>query len=134
MGETKDIWNVIHWGLGFFLIFMAFMTWQNIVAEAYGQKHYNSLGFFTVGLIYISFAITSLLFPFLVNKLGAKHSMCLGSFWYFLWILSGILPVWIEKTPFVEPIVWIIMIFTGILNGMGASLLWVGEGKYYWII
>ena len=130
MVQTRNLWNVIHCGVGFLLVFMSFGTWQNIVAEAFDQKHYDSLGFFTVGLIYIFFAIACLLFPFLVDKLGAGYSMSLGSFWYFIWVLSGTLPIWIEKTPFVEVVVWIIMLLTGAINGMGASLLWVGEGKY----
>ena len=130
MINKGNLQNIIHCGIGFFLVFMSFITWQNIVAEAFDQKHYDSLGFLTVGLIYISYAIASLIFPFIIDKLGSRYSMSLGAFFYFSWVLSGILPVWIEKTPFIEIIVWIIMMLTGVINGIGACLLWVGEGKY----
>ena len=130
MAETRNIWNVVCCGIGFFLVFVSFGTWQNIVAEAFDQKHYNSLGFYTVALIYVFYAITSLTFPFLVEKLGGVRSMSVGSFWYFVWVLSGVLPIYLEKTPMVETVVWIIMIITGSINGMGASLLWIGQGKY----
>ena len=130
MMETKNLWNVILWGLGFLMVFTAFGPCHNTVSEAFDQAEYDSLGQFTIGILYLSFAIWSLFWAPLIENLGAVNSMWLGSFWYLIWIFSGLLPIAIEKTPVIEVLVWIVMTLTGAINGFGASLLWVGQGKY----
>jgi len=136
MVQTRNISNVVHWGFGFFLVFASFCTVQNIVAAAYDQNGYGSLGFYTIGMIYVFFAAGSLLCPSLIEQLGAIKSMTWGSFWYFVWVISCLLPViFINEYP-TNVIIWVVMLTTGSINGIGASMIWVGQGKYistWWI-
>ena len=130
MAQQNNIWNVVHWGIGFCLVFTSFGPCHNIVSEAFDQAEYDSLGQYSIGIIYLVFAICSLLWTPLVESLGPIKSMWLGSLCYFIWVSSGLLPVAFQKTPFIEALVWIIMTITGAINGFGASLLWIGQGKY----
>ena len=130
MAETKNIWNVVHCGIGFFLVFSSYCTCQNIVVEALDQHGFHLLGFYSVGMIYAFFAIGSLLCPPMVESIGAIKSMALGSFCYMIWVASCILPVTVQHTHTVFYAVWVILLITGAINGIGASILWVGQGKY----
>ena len=56
--------------------------------------------------------------------------MAIGSIWYFIWVFSWILPVTFKNNSYVGVGIWIISLLAGIVNGVGAGLLWVGQGKY----
>lgn len=56
--------------------------------------------------------------------------MQLGSFCYFIWVLCGLLPVTLERSETVKIIVYIVMMSSGVVIGFGASMIWVGQGKY----
>ena len=130
MAENQNLLKVIHISLSFFLLFTAFYWCANVVSEVYSQNHYGSLGFYTIAALYLSFAFSSLTCGPIVAKLGYIRSIQLGAFWYLVWVAAGILPVTLKKTDSVTKLVWSIMILAAILNGFGASILWVGQGIY----
>lgn len=66
----------------------------------------------------------------MIEKLGPRKAVQVGSFCYMLWVVAGLLPVTIPHTDTTKIIVWVVMMTAGIINGIGASILWVGQGKY----
>jgi len=127
---NKNLGCVIHWGVSFFFLFTAFATCQNIVSEALDQNNYGGLGFYTLAALYITFGICSFLSTPLINRLGSIRAMQLGSVCFFIWVCAGILPVIWDQAPMTKLIISTILILAGIINGFGASILWVGQGKY----
>ena len=130
VADKKNLLKVIHIGFSFFFLSTAFNTWQNIVSEAYDQNDYGALGFYSLAVLYISFAIGSFFSAPVIEKLGSRNCIKIGGLWYLIWVASGILPVTIPQTPTVKVIIWTVMVCTGSINGFGASIYWVGQGKY----
>ena len=130
MSNKVNIWLVIHLSASFLLLFTAFGSWQNIVSEAYTLNNYGNLGFYTLWAIYLSCAVFSFISTPIISKLGPRKSIQIGSFWYFVWVVSGLLPVVLESTSTIKIIIYVVMMLSGILIGFGASLIWVGQGKY----
>ena len=130
MADSNNLFKVIHIGLSFFFLFTAFSTCQNIVSEAYDQNNYGALGFYSLAVLYVTFAIWSFVSVPLIEKWGSRICIKIGSLWYLIWVASGILPITVPQSPTVKVIIWIVMLFTGFINGFGASILWVGQGKY----
>ena len=56
--------------------------------------------------------------------------MTIGSTWYFIWVMTWILPVTFENKSIFGAWIWVISLIAGLINGFGAGLLWVGQGKY----
>ena len=56
--------------------------------------------------------------------------MQIGSLFYLIWALWGILPVTLDNSEISKIIVWTTMIISSAMLGFGASILWVGQGKY----
>lgn len=80
MEKHLNIWHVVHVACSYLLLFTAFSTCQNVVSEVYDQKNYGSLGFFTLSVLYMTFAFSSLASGPIVGYLGPRRSMQLGSF------------------------------------------------------
>lgn len=43
---------------------------------------------------------------------------------------AALLPLFLENTQTTKTVVWVVMIVAGAINGFGASILWIGQGKY----
>ncbi|CAI2366688.1 unnamed protein product [Moneuplotes crassus] len=130
MADTRNLCKVIHCGIGFFLVFFSYATCQNIAAQVYDQHGYGSLGFYSISMVYALFSLSSIICPKWIKKWGPIKSMAIGSFCYFIWVSSCILPVLIDNKSIIGYSIWIINLITGGINGMGAAFLWVGMGNY----
>ena len=130
MANRANIWLVIHLSASFLLLFTAFGSCQNVVSEAYTLNNYGNLGFYTLWAIYLSAAVCSLFATPIISKFGSRKSIQVGSFWYFVWVVSGILPIILESSSTTRIIVYIAMMLSGMIIGFGGSLIWVGQGKY----
>ena len=97
---------------------------------------FDKLGFYSLSVLYVMSTIGSFLNAPLVTRLGPKYSMFWGALCYFFWIICSLFPatstydngrgLFIFKSGFI----YTIMIFSAGVNGLGASILWVGQGNY----
>ena len=119
MTSTQLFLKVGFLGLAFSLIFTGYN-----VAQSFVTTMYRETGFAALGLIYLTFAITSLFAPlingYLEAKCGAgsgeKVTMILSGFVYVLFVLS-----------LVTGSVMLVMLGS-FLKGIGSGLLWISEG------
>jgi len=98
---------------GFFGIFMAFNAAQALATSTSG-----SLGNICLATLYGTFAATCVVAPKLVDYLGPRMSMIIGGLPYIGMIFSNLNPSYYVSIP---------MYF---LVGLGAPLIWTGQGVY----
>jgi MFS family permease len=71
-----------------------------------------------------------------VHCLGDKYSLIIGSLTYAIYTASQVLPVLRSEHPDNKTLhdlygfMYGLILFTAALNGWGASILWVAQGKY----
>jgi len=94
------------------------------------------LGFYTMATLYLVFAFCSFFSSFFVTKLGAKASLFLGGFCYAFWILCFLPPAFYpdhkdsDSFLFNRTFIQVLSLFSSAVNGFGAGILWVAQGKY----
>mmetsp|Transcript_19652 Transcript_19652/g.14105 ORF Transcript_19652/g.14105 Transcript_19652/m.14105 type:complete len:105 (+) Transcript_19652:134-448(+) len=100
------------------------------------DNHFGNLGFYSLGLLYCVFGITSFFSAVVVNKLGTKCSLLIGAFCYCLYVACFILPAFrsenLDSDLFLlnKTFIWIVVLLCAAINGFGAGILWVAQGKY----
>jgi len=111
----KPIRDLIVICLGFFLIFVAFSTTQNLVSSLIPGK----LGTVTLAVLYIAFCLSSLFISSSATELMTpKWALVAGASTYCCFIAANI-----------NPQAWI-LVPAAALSGLGAGLLWTGQGAY----
>jgi len=64
-------------------------------------------------------------------KFGSKNSIIVGAICYMLWVACGIIPIAnTSPSQSFKSFVFALFIFSGLINGFGASIIWVGQGNY----
>lgn len=129
MAEYVNVWNVVFIGVSYFFLFIGINTSENLISTIY-VANYGNLGYFWLATLYISFAISSLFSTPMINLWGHIRWMQVGTFWYMVWLVAGLLPVALSDSKTNHTTIWIVMILAGIINGFGASLLWIGWNTY----
>lgn len=90
-------------------------------------------------MLYFFIGAGSLVSTAVANKIGMKASMVLGGLGHFAWVFSFIFPSlsispgWnIDKDLFIfsDGFMQFFILFCSMLNGLGASILWVAQGNY----
>jgi len=84
---------------GFFLLFTAFNTAQNLATKVLRDDSFGQLGFYSLGAHYCAFGLFSFAAAPSVNKIGPKVSMMIGCCLYALYIGAFILPCWCHEHP-----------------------------------
>ena len=107
--------NVLIISLCFMLLFTAFNGLQFFQSSLHTEE-----GLACVSVLYASFVITGLLgvAPLIINKIGPKWTMVVGTCTYLLWVLMN------------GHATWYTMIPAAILVGLGAGPLWVAKAAY----
>ena len=94
---------------------------------------FGNLGFYSLGLLYFVFALSSFIATPIVNKCGERFSATLGAFFYALYMASFMLAsasikypekaeeLWVLDKGLIEATIYIAAAF----NGFGAAILWV---------
>lgn len=105
------------------------MTAQALAAQVLIDNDYGDLGFFSLGILYAAFGVSSFVsFP-IVKFLGARMSHAAGSFCYVVFVSSFIIackpPSFVSKTV-IEA--WVLA--AACINGFGAAIIWVAQGQY----
>lgn len=94
---------------------------QNLASSVFvGQ-----LGFWSLGTLYIVFALATLTASFVVQKLGLRLSLILGGLTYVWYVIANVLALKYEGD---EAVQFAVMIPAAALLGVGASTIWTAEG------
>ncbi|XP_039839847.1 UNC93-like protein 3 isoform X2 [Panicum virgatum] len=78
----------------------------------------GDLGTVSLGILYTSFTVFSVVAPPVVTRLGPKRALVVGSSRYVLFILANLVPTWYTMVP------------ASLYLGFCASIIWVGQGTY----
>ncbi len=117
--------------VGFLLLFIAFNSAANLSAQVLENDGFAGLGFYTMATLYFVFAFASFFSTTIVNKIGVKISLIIGSFCYFLWVFCFLAPAFKDENResdlflFNKGFITFLSIFTAAINGFGAGILWV---------
>ena len=121
---------------GFLFLFIAFNSAANLSGQALKNDTFESLGFYTMATLYLVFAFCSFFSSAIVNKLGAKISLFIGGLCYSLWILCFLPPAFYPDHKddgsflFNRNFIITLSLVSAAINGFGAGVLWVAQGKY----
>ncbi|KAL8138271.1 hypothetical protein V2J09_004272 [Rumex salicifolius] len=99
----------------FLLVFLSFGAVQNLQSTINTGK---DLGTISLGILYVSFAIFSLISSLVVRAMGPKKALLLGTTGYLLFTAANLMPNWYTMVP------------TSVYLGFTASIIWVGQGTY----
>ncbi|KAK1298634.1 UNC93-like protein 3 [Acorus calamus] len=99
----------------FLFIFSAYGAAQNLQSTVNTE---GNLGTTSMGILYLSFTLFSLVASLTVRFLGTKNALVLGTTGYLLFIASNLKPSWYTMVP------------ASLYLGFSASIIWVGQGTY----
>jgi len=110
-------------GLVFFWVFAAYTTIQFYSASIYG----SSLAADSVSAVYLTFTLTCLISPAIINKYGCRLSMFFGVLGYATFIAAGMIYFLYGG----ENVIWSrrLVVVGGAVLGCGASTLWTAQGR-----
>ncbi|KAK6140280.1 hypothetical protein DH2020_025976 [Rehmannia glutinosa] len=112
LNHKRDV-HILCWA--FLLIFLAYGAVQNLESTINTE---DDLGTISLGILYVSFAIFSVVASLVVKKLGAKNALVLGTSGYWLFTAANLKPSWYTMVP------------ASVYLGFAASIIWVAEGTY----
>src|SRR5688572_11259 len=78
--------------LRFLLLFSSYFAAANLAVKAMHDCGFENLGFYSMAVLYLVFAICSFFSTAIVNKLGRKPALFLGSLQYFFWVVCFLAP------------------------------------------
>ncbi|CAL1289358.1 unnamed protein product [Larinioides sclopetarius] len=115
--KLRIIKNLILISLSFFSLFTAY-DGLSMLQSMMNKK--AGIGVISQAVGFISFCISALFLPkYVIKKLGCKSSLFISIVLYIPFIAANFYPK------------WYIMIPTGVLAGMGASVLWSSQCTYF---
>ena len=97
---------------------------------------YSALGYYILATLYLSIAFGSLVSTAVTKKLGTYKCLVLGGFGHFSFVLASTFPAYKydhpESSSFFTSTGFMgsLLILSAVLNGFGASIIWVAEGSY----
>jgi MFS family permease len=118
------------------MLFIAFNSAANLSGQALKNDGFEGLGFYTMATLYLVFAFCSFFSSALVNKMGAKLSLFVGGLCYSFWILCFLPPAFYQDHKdsdsfiFNRSFITFLSLFSAAINGFGAGVLWVAQGKF----
>ena len=123
--------------VGFQLLFCVFNTSQNLASEVLDDLGYGDLGFYSLGALYLSFSLFCFAATPIVKKWGERSAMTIGAMCYTLYTASFVIASTPLKYPekandwfFSEGAIVTVILVTAVVNGFGAAILWVAQGRY----
>ena len=107
--------SVLLLSCAFFFVFTAFNTVQMLISSSLSDK---ALAYTTLSTIYLVFAATNIVAPKVVDMVGPRLGLFMGSIAYIILVAANIYPVWATLVP------------ASALVGVGAGVLWTSWGIY----
>ena len=93
----------------------------------------GNLGFYSLGVLYCVFGFSCFFATPIVKKCGERMSLFMGALCYTFYIASFILastPTQYPDSNISKTFIQVTIIIAAAINGFGASILWVAQGKY----
>ncbi|TNV78413.1 hypothetical protein FGO68_gene871 [Halteria grandinella] len=128
----RNIWKAVHCSVAMFICESAGNSVANIMSQTFSDNGFESLGFIVLGLFYGGLAVSAIFAPKIIHKFGVSKSMALGctleSFWVFplIFVTMKSQTAWYTS----DSAIYLLNILCSLLSGIGASLIWIGQGKY----
>ena len=124
--------------IGFQLLFCVFSTSQNLASQVLDNLGFGNMGFYSLGVLYFTFSFCCFIATPIVNKCGERFAMTMGALCYTTYTASFILASAPGKYPDQADSLWLfnrnlikaVILIAAAINGFGASILWVAQGKY----
>jgi hypothetical protein len=126
-----NIWKATHCSIGFLVLSIASNSVQNAQSQALSNDNYDFLGYFSLGLLYLTLGFGCLSATAFMGKLGVKKSLMVGSICDTLWILCSLPPALKAENPDTDTfwtsngLIYSVSIFSSVLDGIGDSIQWV---------
>jgi hypothetical protein len=110
-------------GIVFFWVFAAYTTVQFYSASTYGPE----LAADCVSAVYLTFTLTCLVSPGIINKFGCRVSMFVGVLGYANLVLASL--IYFQYGG--DDVLWArrLVVGGGAILGIGASMLWTAQGR-----
>lgn len=110
-------------GIVFFWVFAAYTTIQFYSASTYG----TSLAADSVSAVYLTFTLTCLISPAIINKYGCRPCLFFGVLGYASLVLASLIYFLYGG----EDVLWArrVVVMGGAVLGCGASILWTAQGR-----
>lgn len=83
----------------------------------------SKAGLYALSALYFTFAFANFIAPTVAFLLGERIAMLIGGIGYFLFVAANILD---HNASYFQPL----FIMSGVMNGLGAAILWTGQGSY----
>ncbi|XP_028765570.1 UNC93-like protein 3 [Neltuma alba] len=109
---TRDVYIL---SLSFLLIFLAYGAAQNLQSTLNTERN---LGTISLGILYSSFTLFSLVSSLIVRVFGSNNALVLGTTGYWVFVAANLKPNWHTMVP------------ASLYLGFSASIIWVGQGTY----
>jgi MFS family permease len=122
--------------IGTFILFIAANVSNNLISTVLYSIDFGMLGYYNLGIYYFSFGVFSFLAVPVVMRLGDKWSLIVGCLTYTFMVGSQIPPCWrYDHKNALQSDGWYnfmygFMLLSCAVNGWGASILYVAQGKY----
>lgn len=141
IGHIKNIGQVTIISLAFLLIFTAFGTCQNFASKIMKLNGFRDLGNISLAMLYLFFAFGGFFSTAIINRIKSlRLSLCLAGLSYSSWIICFIPPSLHSETNKEEwpmlhsnacrKLIQVSLILSAMINGLGAGILWVSQGKF----
>lgn len=111
---TVEFLNVLIMSVAFLLLFAAYNTIQNYVTSLLP----GNLGNVSLGVLYVTVAVTVFLAPAIVYACREKWTMVFGALCYVVYMAS-----------LIEIVEWAVL-GASVVIGFGAAILWVAQGSF----
>ncbi|CDW71910.1 major facilitator superfamily protein [Stylonychia lemnae] len=98
---------------------------------------YQGLGFYSVATIYLFLGLGSFISSGIVEKFGSRSALTIGGLQYAFWVICYLFPTFADKSEnkeehfvFSKGFILFLSLLSSIMIGLGASIIWVGQGRY----
>ena len=79
---------------GFFVMFMAYLSCQNLASKILKDLGFESLGLLSISIIYLAFSLNAMIATKIIKKLGTRLTLCFSGLSYSFWIGSFLVPAY----------------------------------------
>lgn len=117
---------------GFLMIYTAYTSTANICSLIFARNGYGTLGFYSVGILYISWGLGGIFTASMCRYLGHKWSIVVSTLGNAFWCYAAILTInpLDENNSIGFGLVIAVVLFTSSINGVFSGPMWVTACKF----
>ena len=126
-GDRTNLSAVVILSISFFILMFSFMSAASIYSKLLKENNHGDLGNQSLSVVYLVFSLSCFMAPKIAKQFSPQKTMSIAASAYSIWIVTGFLATLPEVS---EVFVIMASMFGSILIGIGASVIWVAQGKY----